>query len=261
MQSVQLSHEELLLLLGVLRLPMPLALGERPTAGHDERTLGVALASAMSSLKARALILDDGPDADPRPAPELCELVATSALAERCLLLAGRRGDQHSATHYSRRQGRTVVHSSPRLGVHRLGWLAGDEPLADRLVAAVAPRRSAAAPLDFALDAGAFRLALDALASGQTEAAVAILRGAGAPEGMAEGFAGRAGPDLASFAILSLSGLQAPRPAAESALVVRGAHETWYVADLADAPGRVRVETVSPEALTARLHALALPFN
>jgi hypothetical protein len=261
MQSVQLSHEELLLLLGVLRLPMPLALGEQPTAGHDERTLGIALASAMNSLKARALLLDDGPGADPRPVPELCELVAASALAERCLLVAERRGEQRSATHYSRRRGRTVVHTSPRPGVHRLSWLAGDEPAAALLVASVAPCHSAAAPLDFALGAGAFGLALDALAGGQVEPAVEILRGAGAPGETAESFAGRAGPDLASYAILCLSGLQGPSPAAESAMVVRGAHETWYVTDLADEPGRVRVETASPEALAARLHALALPFN
>lgn len=260
MQSVQLSQEELLLLLGVLRLPMPLALGENPTAGHDERSLGVALAGAMSSLMARELILGDDPNADPRPAPGVQDLLETSALAERCLLLAARRGENHTATHFSLRRGRAVVHTSPRPGVHRVGWVEGDEPYAARLVAAIVPQEPAAPPLRFALSADAFSLALDALSGGQAASALGILRSAGMPADLAESFIGRAGSAPAQYAIVCLSQLQSARPVSASAMVVQGVSETWYVTDHADTPNQVLVETVGPEALQARLDTLTLPL-
>lgn len=283
MQSIQLSHEELLLLLGALRLPLPLALGENPTAGHDERTLAAALAGAMSSLVARELLLADDPDADPRPAPELCALLTASALAEHCLLLTMRQGERRSATHYSLHQGRMVVHTSPRSGVHRLSWADPGAPLAAQLMAATAPPaaapatapqaaapatasraleaptitpRAAAPPLSFAVDATPFAVALDALSGGQAQAALDILKTAGVAADLADSFVVRAGPAPAHFAVVRLSELQGPHPRAESAMVLQGLNETWYVAEPPAMRGRFLVETVNPETLLARLDAL-----
>ncbi len=256
MQAIQLSHEEFLLLLGVLRLPMPLALGEDPTVGYDQRSLGIALASAMSSLMARDLIQGDDPTTDPVPVPGVRELLATSALADRCLMVAARQGEQHSATHYSLRDGRTVVHTSPRAGVHRITWVEASEPLAAHVLTAIVPHVPTATPLRFTLNADAFGLALDAIGAGQLQSALGILKTAGVAADLADSFVSRAGPTPTRYAIVCLRQLQSPQPLAESAIVVQGANETWYATEPANTPGQILIETVAPEALRTHLDVL-----
>src|SRR5262245_36534393 len=89
LQSIQLSHDEFLMLLGFLRLPLPLALGADPLEEYTDEALDAALASATTSLMARDYVLELPADgAPPKLLPDLEDLVGISALADGCLMAA-----------------------------------------------------------------------------------------------------------------------------------------------------------------------------
>lgn len=249
--SVQLSHEELLLTLGMLRLPMPLALGEQPIAGYDDKALNAALTSAMSSLMARDLITNDEP---PQINPDLRDLVTVSALAEGCLMVAASHGKATTVTHFSRQGDKLVVHTSPRERVHRLAALNGSSAITDQVIAWIVPHVPVDSPLSFSIPTSAFGLALDALDSGQLDIARRIMVGAGLAPNLADTFINRAGTKLTRYVFVAFTNLQQPQPSAQTMMVVQGLTETWYVVEDGK-PETLRVQTVDPQTLTKHVAA------
>ncbi len=254
---IQLSHDELLLLLGILRLPMPLALGENPTAGYGERTLDVALSSAMSGLLARGYLEAPPSDtAQPKVDSVVEGLVADSALAESCLIVATQRGAASQAVHYSLRGNRALAHTSPQERVHRFEPLAGASEIIERALAGMALPTVARSPLPFDAEADAMAQAVEAAAAGQRDAARGALVTAGVPAGIVEAFLDRLGTASAHHALVAVRDMQGTAPVAESVVVLIGAEGAWQLDESLDQPGVVQVVPLDGETLRARLAAL-----
>jgi hypothetical protein len=224
--AIQLSHEELLLVLGLLELPPPLALGPHPVDGYEALALGAALSAAGTSLVARELACPGAtPGLPPIPAPALAMFARAVALAEGCLILAERRGPERQVAHLSRYGAELVLHTSPAPRVHRLAQL--DDPGAATawLTARIATTDRAGAP---ALHAPATALAgaLDALEAGLPAAAQAQLVAAGVAD--AATFVAAVGPTPRRFALGVLRGLAGPAPEARGALALCGTAGLWW---------------------------------
>lgn len=254
MQSIQLSHEELLLLLGLTRLPLPLALGEQPTAGYSDETLGAALTGAVGSLTARGLLAPPvSVAAAPAVLPELQALLAASALADCCAILAVRCGERETATHYTCYQQVLVAHSSPADRVHRLERLPATLALPDLLLAQIGPQPADAALPAFTLPGAALNLALDAASVGQADPARLVLQQAGVAAPVAASFIAAAGTVVVRYALVSLHGLHSAAAQTGSCMVVRGQSATWYVTAADAQTPMVTVEPVDAAQLLARL--------
>jgi hypothetical protein len=264
MQSVQLSHDEFLMLLGFLRLPMPLAFGSDPLEDYTDETFNAALTSATTSLVARDYILELPTNSTPpKLLPHLEDLVAISAQPELCLMVAARKADQQTTLHYSQRGDKTIVHTSPRERVHRLEYLERPQAIVDQLIRLIEPHEAHERSLMFTIattDADALGKAVDLAAIGQSEAALNLLQSAGVPVEAITAFRDRMGSEIARYALVAVRNLQRIQPTSESSIVLRGAHETWYAetrpaSDDVDTP-HVRVTTVGADALRATLNAL-----
>jgi hypothetical protein len=267
MQSVQLSHEELLMLLGMLRLPMPLALGEDPTEGYTEASLNAALVGALGGLMARGYVLQAPVETDePKLIDGLANLISVSALAEGCLMLTARQGDLNHTTHYVIRDGQFASHSSPIERVHRLEWLGSSDAIIDRLVTTVMPQNTVDAPLSFNVDAEALSMAVEAAAAGQSDAAQANLLRAGVDNASATAFVSRMGPAVVRYALVSFRDLLCPQPIAQSSVIIQGNAETWYAEAIKPDSDQIAVQSIDTEGLRTRLsahvqHIAASPTN
>lgn len=252
--AIQLSHEELLLVLGLLRLPPPLALGPQPAAGYDSATLNAALAGALSGLAARGLLrLGDDPYAAPAPDERLAALARVAAGGDRCLILAERRGSARRAAHLVALGGQLVLHSSPQPRVHRLASLSGASAAA-WLVAAMAPPEQVAGPPRLELSAKLLVAAMDAVEAGQGAVARASLLQGGVAPNTAEELLAALGSTPARFALGALRGLRTGTTEARGALVIAGAQGVWWTWTLPDAP--LQLERVDQHGLHAHLNSV-----
>lgn len=252
--AIQLSHAELLLLLGLLGLPAPLALGPLPAAGHDA---GVReqLAGALVGLVARELVqLDANPSQAPVPVAHLDAILRTIALPSSCLVVAERRGELRRAAHLSAHAGALVLHTSPMPRVHRLEPIA-DAAAAGAQLAAMLGAPSAPIGLALSLPAEALASSIDAAEAGEDAAAHALLCAAGVPGAEAVAFLAALGNAPARFAIGALRGLRGERPEALGALAIRGAHGAWW-SPTGHSGGPLRLAPVAPHELRRELDAL-----
>lgn len=255
MPPIQLSHDELLLLLGILRLPLPLALGEDPTAGYDERTLNAALSSALSGLLARGYLEEPSSDATPPQVdPTVEELVTDSALAEGCLMVATQRGATNETVHYSLRGDRALAHTSPRERVHRLERLAGSEVIVERIIAAITPPPRQGAPRTFIAAADAVGAATEA--AGRPDDARRALARSGVAQNDVAAFIEQLGAGSTRHALVALREPRGATSAVESVIVVQGPDETWCLETMADRPGDVCARALDAIGLEATVHAL-----
>jgi len=255
MQVLQLSHEELLLLLALARLPMPLSLGEQPFEGHTEATLNVALASATSSLIVRGLLIPADRRAQvPTIVDGVEPLLMDLALAEACLLVASRRQDQVAASAYTLRGSTVVCHTNPVERIHRLERLSDSAAIVDRLLQDIEPHTPDAAPLNFALDADALGLAVEAIAANRVESARGILLTAGVDAATVEEFLQRAEGDIGRYTLMVFSNLRSRSPVLNGTLILRGKTETWLVNETQDTS--VNIQTIALPVLQTELHTL-----
>jgi hypothetical protein len=262
MRSIQLSHDEFLMLLGFLRLPMPMALGTNPLEGYTDETLDAALASATTSLMARDYVLELPTDTTPaKLLPEVEDLITVSAMADSCLMIAAHKDEEQTTAHYSVRGGKAIVHTSPHEGVHRLERLPGPEAIVDHLVAAIEPHPTCTDSLTFTVAAEALGEAVDLATAGQPDAAAEALLDAGLPATAVDAFRSRMGSDIARYALVAVRELQSVHPLADSVVVLHGAQEDWYAEDDETREDSVRVTAVEADALRGRLAALMVPMQ
>jgi hypothetical protein len=257
MQAVQVSHDELLMLLGFLRLPMPLALGTDPMEEYTDETLNAALSSALTSLMARDYLIELPTDTTPpKLLPQLEHLIRLSAQAESCLMVA-LRTDAHAKTiHYSLRGTQAMVHTSPRERVHRLEPLASPTAIVDHLAAVLEPPPTLPEPLTFTVSAEALGAAVDQANAGQVQEAQATLHAAGAPESVTMAFAHQMRPPITRAALVALRNVGRRQPLAESVVILRSATSLWYAADDATESEDITISAVDMAGLHARLATL-----
>jgi hypothetical protein len=259
MTHLQLSRAELLLLLGLLDLPTPLALGEYP-ADQDVAGLGVALAAATASLAARELLaLPADPNAAPTPLPEVAALIADAALAEGCVIVTSSSAGNPTVRHVTRRAAAYVAHSCPLPGVHRLARLSDRRAAADQVLDGLTLARAPwvageAGAAGFALRAEPLAAAFDILHSGDPAAAKARLIAAGAPPAAVQAICR---PGTARHALVALRGLATAEPEAAGALLLAGPGGTWLGAAEGDDPELLTLTPVGPAAVRERVEALA----
>lgn len=255
MPLLQVSHEELLLLLALARLPIPLSLGQQPFEGHNETTLNIVLASATSSLIVRGILTPATSKAEsPAMVGGVEQLLADLALAESCLMVAARHGDQVRASAYALRGSSVTLHTNPVDRIHRLERLSDRAAVVEGLLQMIEPHASAATPLDFALDADPLGLAVEAIAANKEESARGILLTAGVAAEKVEAFLKHATGDVVRYTLAMFGNLRSPSPLLNGSLVLRGKTETWLVKEGRDSS--VNVQAVDPPTLRAELHGL-----
>lgn len=181
MHQMQLSQEEWLLLSGLARLPLALAMGDKPTAGYDQSTLGAALMSATGGLMARGVLLPSSGDSPPPLAEGVAELPADSALAQSALMCLSRAGNRIDTRIYTWHNGAMIRHTRPADRLHRLERLPTTALLAE-LLALIDPPESVADAAELTLPSDVLSTATDAAAAGQIEVARRALLQADAPE-------------------------------------------------------------------------------
>jgi hypothetical protein len=260
LQLLRISHEELLLLLGVARLPMPLALGNSALDGYTEASLSPALASAGGSLIARGLLIPPGPRGRSQPeiVVEVESLLADIALAESCLMVVAGAGDEARSMVYTARGDAVVRHTRPLERVHHLERLADAAAIVAQLQQLITAPAPSGEPLDFAAQADVLMMAVDAVAAGRSQNARSILLMGDVSPATVEAFLERAGNELAQHTLLLFHKIQTDSPAVDNLIVLRGHAEAWLVekADETDEGARTRVRTLDEAALRARLQQL-----
>jgi hypothetical protein len=257
--SLQLSRAEMLLLLGLLQLPLPLALGEYP-ADQDVAALGVALSAAASGLAARDLLtLSADPAAPPTPVPAVAALISDIALAEACLIQTTNVGGAPAVLHITRRGATYVAHSCPQPGVHRLERLADPAELIDQVVTALALPSDIAdhtAGPAITLPAEPLAAALDALSAGDPAGARARLLTAGAPLAVATALIAPPATGPVRHALVALRGLAAETPESDGALVLSGPTMAWLGAATPHDAAQITLKPAAQAAVQARITAL-----
>lgn len=256
----QLSQEELLLLLGLLRLPMPIALGEDPLGEYGDQTLGPVFSAALHGLFARGYLEQAESSTDePRVVGEVEFLLRTSALAQGTLMISSRRGASRQAVHYSFRDSEVVFHSTPYEGVHYLEALEGDNRVSDHLLGELGIRSCPAASCDFIVSAQTFTKAIDAALDGQDDGQIRdILVAAGVPVEAAKSFAQDLvpGSDIGSSALIALDGLRSTARMLEGAVVLQGHEAIWYAGRSSVRPQDFAVRSVDSGELGNLLNLL-----
>lgn len=259
-RPLQLSRAELLVLLGALNLPLPLALGDDPL-DQDLAGLGVALATATASLAARDLLaLPVDPTEAPVPAPGVADLLADCALADACLIHTRNGDPAPSVVHVTRRGTAYVVHSCPLPGVHRLERLRDQAAVVAQMFAALSlPNTSAEQPPapQLTLPAEVLAGALDAVCSGDRAGARARLLAAGAPVGAANALSTPASDGPVRHALVALRGLTGAAPEVDGALVLGGMANAWLGTVTPHDPAKLTLAPAPAAVVRARVDALA----
>jgi hypothetical protein len=234
----QISHEELLLVAGLLRLPPPLALGPWPAAGYSRAALGMALGTAAGSLAARGLLSDPGAGGGPpSPAPGLAEAMRLLC-AERCLVLASSHGDRHAVGQIGLgTDGQALLLASPRPGAYTLRSASGQAALVGHIIALL-PQTAGEPGPSLIVPGAALLAALDAAPAGPG-AVAAQLAAAGVPASAAAAFADRLGSSPARHALVALRDA-ADRPERRGLLIIGGASGSWIADDEAAAAAPLR---------------------
>lgn len=256
-ESIQLSQDELLLILALLKLPPPLSLSTREAADYDAEGEPAALAGASGGLITRELLQPGATPADlPTPSPRVAELVSTVALAEATLIVASRRNGRHSLMHITLRPGSPVLHTSPRPRIHCLAALPGPEAVVNHVLSGLTAGNPSEQPLSFQLSGPVLDAALNAVGAGDPGAAVGHLRGDGVAEPIAAAFLRRAGPAPVRYALAALRDLREPQPVARSAVIIQGAAESWWGSPMGDGSDRLRLRGIDPATTRTNIAAL-----
>lgn len=257
---LQLSRSELLLLLGLLELPLPLALGDYP-ADQDVAALGVALAAATAGLAARELLsLPADPAATPTLAPAVAALITDLALAEACLIHTCNRGGATNVLHLTRRGTAYIAHHCPQPGVHRLERLPSRAALVERVITELDLASDGSDPTDASgctLHADVWAGALDALCAGDHAGMRARLLAAGAPVAAVNALSVAPTVVPARHALVALRDLAGAAPQADGALVIGGMPVAWLGAAEAQAAAMITLTPVAPAVVQTRVNALA----
>jgi hypothetical protein len=255
--SFQISQAELLLLLGILQLPLPLALGDYAVE-HDVSNLGAALAAAAGSLAARELLHISADGSPPHIDPELATLVTVIAQAEACLIHTATGGDLPRVQYLCRMEALYVAHSCPRPGIHRLSRLVDQAALLDLALTDVTlPETPLPDELGLTMHAEPLTAAFDALSAGDLSAARARLLAAGAPARSVHALSLASAQPFTRHAFVALQSLDSSAPQADSALLVVRAPHAWLGSTAPHAPDMIALTPVDSSAIQARVAALA----
>jgi hypothetical protein len=221
----QLSHEELLVLLGLLDLPAPLSLGPHPAAGYASPGAQALLVGALGSLVARDFV-EPARERTLAVAPRIASTLRACALAESCLVIVERRGAVQRTRHLNAADGALVLHSSPLPRVHRFEPLAGVVAAREWLADAIGVTPSAAL-VELTAPATALQAALDAVDDGAPDDAQALLVGTGADVCAVQAFIAALGAAPGRFALGAVRGLRDEAAEARGCLAISGAHGAW----------------------------------
>lgn len=254
---LRLSHDELLLLLGLLRLPPPLALGSAPVAGYTDATLSAALRSALGSLVARGLV-SATPGTQPLVDPSLRSLLAAMAQPEAVLMLTVRAPAAAWSVHYGWRDRQCYRLSSPFPRVYELVLLDHADAVVADLLERIGPAPAVAETPVWQVDAAALRQAVDAAAAGSANPGQP-LAAAGCSEAAAA-FTAHFGPATVRFALAALRDLARGRASGRGIVLLRGTGALWCAAEGRVQPALVEVGPVDQAGLRAALSGLVEPL-
>jgi len=250
-----LSHEEVLSALGILRLPLPLGLGENPTAGYTEETLNIAMTVALGSLMAHALADRQGEDFV--LAADINAHLIVAVLAESCLLVNGDAHGMSSTAYYYINDGSVLGHTSPKERVHRFEFKAGIAAAIDESLQEIIPYAGVQSGFAFEIDPMALSIAVEALTAGQSLSASSIMRQVGVDQPTIAAFIGSLGLKPVRYAFMAISGLRTPEPTMHSLVVIQGVEATWCARSLQSPAGEMlSVTVVSRDELALQLAEL-----
>lgn len=255
---VRLSHEELLLLLGLLRLPPPLALGSAPVAGYTAATLSAALRSALGGLVARGLV-SASPGTQPLADPALHPPLAAIAQPDAALLLTVRAPVAAWSVHYTWRDRQCYRLSSPVPRVHELVPLDAAAAVVADLLDRIGPAPVVAATPVWQVDAAALRQAVDAAVAGSPHPGQSLA--AAGCRGAADAFTTHFGPATVRFALAALRDLARGHASGRGIVLLRGMGVLWRVAEAPGQPALVEVGPVAAAGLRAALAGLVEPLS
>ncbi len=255
--TFQISHAEFLLLLGLMELPRPFALGQGTPPSRS--ALEGALSAAAGSLAARDLLtLPSQANMPPTPHPELAALVRTVALAENMLIVAS--GPPTRLSHLSWSGRNIVLHSSPAPDVHRLEAIASPEQAVQQVMSRLLPSTLAEPMITTPLRMSGETLltAFNALQRGDEAAAASALQQSCRQQEAARVFVETIGPQPARYALAALRGARQSQPEARGALVIAGQTGGWWAAPASDNTDSLLVWPVGLSGLQARVSELGL---
>ncbi len=251
--SFQISHAELLLLLGLLELPRPFALGQSTLPARP--VLEGALSAAVGSLMARDLLaLPPQPDGQPMPHAELADLIRTSALADSLLIIAG--SSPTHLCHISRAGERLVLHQSPAPDVHRFEALTNADQIPETMLAllgvASVPEPDNETPI--LLHGEALLTAFNALQHHDVNTAVWTLQQRSHRPEMVRALVEAIGPRPGRYALAAIRQMNHPDTEARGALLITGRNGSWWATPAPDQNDLLAVWPVGEVGLRKRVH-------
>ncbi|OAN47441.1 hypothetical protein A6A03_10205 [Chloroflexus islandicus] len=253
--AFQISHAELLLLLGLLELPRPFALGQGTLPARP--ALEGALSAAAGSLVARnLLVLPASPESPPTPHAALADMLRTVALADSLLIVAS--GPPTQLGHISRAGNRFVLHSSPAPDVHRFEALTGADQVTGTMLGMLAPAnlREPERQTPLLLNGETLLTAFNALQHNDEHMAVWVLEQQGHPTTLARSFVTAIGPQPARYALAAIRHMRQPQPEARGALLIAGRNGGWWAVPASDRDDRLALWPVGGDSLRQRIGEL-----
>ncbi|GAA5531255.1 hypothetical protein [Herpetosiphon gulosus] len=250
---LQISQEEYLACIGLLRLPIPLGLGEDPSAGYTEELLNIVLMVAMGSLSAHNIV--DQQAEVMVIHPEYSDLLSIPSLADSCLLVNGIDHEKNTTGYYYFHNQQIVFHSSPKDRVHRLEYQSSLTQVINHCVNVLSPTSTHNHATQFRIHANDLSSVLEAISVGQTQTAVSILRRSGMAHDSLAFFLDSLGLNPQRYAFVRFKGLQSPEPNVKSFVVFQGLGETWCAEQLLNNgdDSMMAVSTVTSDDLYTRL--------
>jgi hypothetical protein len=251
-QTFQISHAELLLLLGLLELPRPFALGQ--SALPERPVLEGVLSAAAGSLAARDLLtMPTQPDQQPQPLPELATVLRVSALAEHLLIVAS--GPPTRLCHISRADKHLVMHTSPMPDVHRFALLPGAGQVLETLLTTVMPVTLPEPAIEQPLlvNGEALLTAFNALQRNELNLATSLIEQQGHPSEVARMVVKTVGPQPTRHALVAIRKLRQPDSVARGAMVIAGQHGGWWIAPESDGSDLLALWPIGGRGMRARV--------
>ncbi|WP_298817496.1 hypothetical protein [Chloroflexus sp.] len=250
--AFQISHAELLLLLGLLELPRPFALGQSTLPARP--VLEGALSAAAGSLMARDLLtLPAQPDGQPTPHAELAALLRVTALADSLLIVVG--NSPASLFHISRAGDRFVLHQSPAPDVHRFEALTSVEQIPE-IMLKILGETDVHEPdneTPVLLPGEAVLTAFNALQQNDVNMAMwALQQRSNRPEA-ARALVEAIGPKPTRYALAAIRQIRDPQSEARGALVITGRQGSWWAAQAPDQSDLLALWPVGWEGLRKRV--------
>lgn len=253
--AFQISHAELLLLLGLLELPRPFALGQGTLPARP--ALEGALSAAAGSLMARNLLtLPPSPDSPPTPHATLADMLRTTALADSLLIVAS--GPPTRLGHISRAGDRFVLHSSPAPDVHRFEAITGADQVTGTMLALLAPMnlREPESQTPLLLNGETLLTAFNALQHNDEQIAIWAIEQQGHPAALARDFVTAIGPQPARYALAAIRHIRQPQPEARGALLIAGRNGGWWAIPASERDDHLALWPVGGDSLRQRVGEL-----